>query len=95
MMPATDSSTRTRSIGNAYACMIGCEHVSIVLDFVIERLYDVGIPSGACAPRSYASPPSFAGVHIHSANSPTVGEPRLSAVRGGKPCPGAMEKWCL
>jgi len=24
-------------------------------------------------------------VHIHSANSPTVGEPRLSAVLGGKP----------
>ena|SRR5919197_73760 len=30
-------------------------------------------------------PPSFAGVHIHSANSPTVGEPRLSAVLGGNP----------
>ena len=29
---------------HAYACMIECDNGSMVLDFAIERLYDVGIP---------------------------------------------------
>src|SRR5687768_15881724 len=46
---------------------------------------NVGIPSGACAPRSYASHPRSPACTSTRRTHPTVGEPRLSMVLGGKP----------
>jgi hypothetical protein len=68
---------------------------AIVLDRIIDRLYNMGIPSVRMRSQEPCAPPLFAGVHIHSANPLTVVEPRLTTVLEETPCPRAMEKWCL
>lgn len=96
MTPATDLSIWTRTVADAYACMIRCEHISIVLDFVFARLYDIGYSVWRMRSQELCVP-TLVRRRVHPLGEliPSSASPGSRRSLEENPCPGAMAKWCL